>query len=468
MDQWASRRKNLYLLGIVVVLTTVSFFIFWKFWYRAPTCFDNLKNGDEVGVDCGGSCTLICSVSTVRPIVRWDPRFFEISPGVWSVLIYIENPNTNAVATYFPYKFVLFDENNNILATRDGATILPLHKTVGIFEGGILIDDGLKPRRALFEFGDNIVWQKVQDTDVDLVVTHSPLLRLDTMPRIEAKVKNDGFEDVQNIELVAAVFDGSDNVIAASRTFVEKLNRNEIADVFFTWPRPFELGTKVCENPVDVMLLLDRSGSMSSLGSNPPQPLTDAKGAASSFIKSMTTRDKVGVSSFATTVKNPIDFNLTNDFDAILTAVDSIQIDSNGTQYTNIYEALYSGWQELVSPRSIEGSSKVAILLTDGMATAPINPKGGGKEADDIKYAETLASEVAINAKRDGVVIYTIGLGSGVNEAFLKQIASEAGKYYFAPGADNLESIYKNISSEVCQELPARVEITYKVFGQSL
>lgn len=466
MDQWASRRKNLYLLGIVLVLTTVSFLVFWKFWYQTPTCFDGVKNSDEMGVDCGGSCSLICSAGILKPIVRWDPRLFEVSPGVWSVLIYVENPNIDAVANYAPYTFVLYDENNNILSQREGATILPSHKTVGIFEGNISIKGGVRVRRAVFEFSKEIVWQKVDESpDEELTVTHSPILRLDTMPRVEANIKNESFGVIENIELIAAIFDGADNVIAASRTFVEKLSRNEDTDVFFTWPNTFELGSKVCAKPANVVLLLDRSGSMSSLGKNPPQPLSDAKEAASSFVDRMAPEDRLSIVSFATKASDPIDLNLTNDFFLAKSVIDKIGIATGTTQYTNIYESLYSAWQELSSPRALEDASKVVVLLTDGVATNPRDPKGG-TEADDIKYAESLALSTAKELKNDSILIYTIGLGDGINAEFLKQVAGNTDHYYFAPNTDQLENIYKNISSDICEEVPARVEITYKVFGK--
>ena len=467
MDQWASRRKHLYLLGIIVFLTTISFFVFWQFWYQVPTCFDNIKNSDELGVDCGGACSLICNASTVKPIVRWDPRLLEASPGLWSILMYVENPNIDAVATYFPYTFTIYDQDNNVLVVREGATILPSNKTVGIFEGGITVKEGLKPRRVTFDFGDGIIWEKTKGLEPEITLTHSPILRLDSTPRIEAKVKNDGLEDIRNIELVVAVFDGDDNVIAASRTFVEKLKKNDNADVFFTWPKPFKLGSQACEKPSNVVLLLDRSGSMSSLGTNPPQPLTDAKVAAASFIKRLTAKDRVGVVSFATNSYNPIDLNLTNDFILAQKAIESVNIESSSTQYTNIYEALHSARQELVSARVLDDASKIIILLTDGVATRPTNPEGGTEE-DDIKYAESLALSESLNGKKDGLTIYTIGLGQNIKDTFLQRIASGEDRYFFAPGADKLDAIYKNISSEICEEVPARVEITYKIFGQSI
>jgi Mg-chelatase subunit ChlD len=463
-SSWAARRRAFYLGGLILALTAISFTIFWFFWYKAPTCFDKVQNGDETGIDCGGSCTLLCSNSVIKPIVRWDPRMFEVSPGLWSVLVYVENPNTSIDATYVPYSFTIYGENNEVIEKREGATILPKHKTVGIFEGSIAVKDGEKPKRAIFELGDNITWKKNEETKDSITVTNGSLLKLDSQPRVEANVKNNSTEEIKNIELTIAIFDGSDNAIAASRTFIESLKKNENKDVFFTWPTPFKLGSKACETPSDVMLLIDRSGSMSSLGVKPPEPLSTAKSAAVSFINQLSTRDKVGVASFATNSKDPVDAALSPDFSLAKQAVDSINIESGNTQYTNIYDALRVAWQELISARAEDNSSKIIVLLTDGVANNPRDPNGK-TEAQDIKYAENLAKEESTGAKNDKISIYTIGLGNKINESFLKAIASGETNYFFAPSASNLETIYKNISSSICEEIPARIEITYKIFG---
>jgi Mg-chelatase subunit ChlD len=464
---WASRRRAIYLGAMVLILSSISFAIFWKFWYQTPTCFDKIQNGDETGIDCDGSCSLVCIGGAIRPIIRWDPRLFEVLPGTWSALVYVENPNTDADAVYAPYSFTIYDANNKVLEVRKGATILPKNKTVGIFEGGITAKEEAKPKRAIFELGSDMVWKKNEKTGEDISITHSSLLRLESAPRVEANVKNNSAEEIKNIELVIAIFDGSDNAIAASRTFIETLKKNEDTNVFFTWPKPFELGSKACENPSNIVLLLDRSGSMASVSQNPPQPLSDAKSAAVSFIEQLNSKDKIGIVSFAAKPREPIDLTLTSDFNSAKQTVESVNIESSSTQYTNIYEALHSSWQELISGRSQEGSSKIIILLTDGVANNPRNPKGGTEE-DDIKYAEELAMKESSDIKKDGLVIYTIGLGNEINESFLKNIASGENNYFFAPTTANLEAIYENISSDICKEIPARIEITYKIFGSSI
>lgn len=466
-NSWAARRRAIILGAMVLVLSAISFGIFWKFWYVTPTCFDKIKNGDETGVDCGGSCALLCSSGVIAPVVMWDPRIFQVSPDIWSVLVYVENPNVDADATYVPYTFTIYDQNNAVLQTINDATILPKNKTVGIFEGPITFKGNAAQARAVFELGSGIVWEKSASTTDDITVTQSPLLNLDSAPRVEADVKNNGTDEIKNIELVAAIFDGSDNAIAASRTFVDSLKGGEDSNVVFTWPQPFKLGSKACEKTSDVILILDRSGSMNAISSGTTTVLSAAKSAAVSFINQLKPEDKVGVVSFATMPDDPIDLTLTSDFDSARQAVNSIEVEASSTQYTNIYEALRAAWQELDSARADDESSKVAILLTDGVANNPTDPNGK-TEADDIKYAENMAVTESSDAKQDGLSIYTIGLGNDINESFLKTVASGNADYFFAPSASNLETIYKNISSDICQEIPARIEITYKIFGNSI
>ncbi len=458
MNDWASRRKNIYLGSVVVLFTAASFFMFYKFWYQAPTCNDNLKNGDETGIDCGGSCSLICSSEAISPIVRWDPRLFEVLSGVWSAVVYVENPNLNADAVV-NYKFSIYGQNNELISERSGLTLLPKNKTVGVFEGSIQLGNK-RPARAIFEIDKKIIWRKDVKGD-SVTITHSPILRAEKSPRVEAEVANNNVDDIENIELVAVVFDTKDNAIAASRTFIEKIRKNEKKEVFFTWPTPFDLGSRVCQKPSNIILAIDRSGSMAAISKNPPEPLTSVKEAASLFVESLYGEDKVGVLSFATSASSPIDSGLSSDIDNTIAAIDSIQILENGTQFTNIYDALRGARQELLSA---DNSNKVLILLTDGDPTYPRDPEGK-TEDDDKLYARKSALLEAQKARQDGINIFTIGLGEEVNEDFLKQLTFSQSNYFKAPTANDLKSIYSSISTAICKETPAYIEITYKILN---
>src|SRR3989344_5366408 len=164
MSNWASRRKAVYFWSAVLLLTAVSFLIFWKYWYQTPTCFDGLQNGDENGIDCGGSCELVCSMQAQAPVQRSDPRVFKVMDNIYSVLTYVENHNVNFEAPSVPYKFKIYDDKNKLLYEREGVTIFPKNKTVAIFEGNMLIPSGV-PKKAEIELPKSISWIRTSEDE---------------------------------------------------------------------------------------------------------------------------------------------------------------------------------------------------------------------------------------------------------------------------------------------------------------
>lgn len=464
MSSWASRRKAVYFWTVVLTLTAVSFSIFWKFWYRAPNCSDGLQNGDETGIDCGGSCSLVCSALTQSPISRSDPRVFKVMDNIYSVLAFVENHNLDFEAPYVPYKFKIYDEKNKLIYEREGVTIFAKNRTVAIFEGNMLITRGI-PKRAEIELPQSIHWLKILRNEPEIEIQSSAILKQDSSPRIEAVISNKSIEDLKNIELVAVVFDGRDNAIAASRTFINRLDKNQKSDIFFTWPKPFDLSVAACEKPSDIVIAIDRSGSMASISKNPPEPLSSVKSAAENFVSELKEGDSAGLLSFATEASDPPDASLTSDFASLKASIINLQIKEDGTQYTNIADAISKSSDLLFAKDDGVKNQKIIVLLTDGAATRPSNPDGSKTEDEEIKFAEEAAQRTANLAKQNGVLIYAIGLGKNIRENFLKKIATTPENFLKAPSTSTLKDVYSKISSSICKELPARIEITYKIFG---
>lgn len=286
---------------------------------------------------------------------------------------------------------------------------------------------------------------------------------LEVAPKIEVSLENKSLDTIKFIELVVAVFDGDLNAIATSRTFVDRLKKDEKKQLFFTWPRPFKLGEKACTKQSNIILLLDRSGSMASLGKNPPQPLTDAKNAAKSFVDRLKTGDRVGLVAFANDSNDDIPNSFSENFDEVKKDIEKVSISSAGIQYTNIYDALLTSYDLFNKDDSVDGiSNNVVVLLTDGLATYPIDPNAK-TEQESLIYSQSVALDQSNLMKKENFDIYTIGLGSSINQEFLKSVASKPSQFFFAPKPEDLFDIYKQISSDICKESPARIEITAKV-----
>jgi hypothetical protein len=90
--------------------------------------------------------------------------------------------------------------------------------------------------------------------------------------------------------------------------------------------------------------------------------------------------------------------------------------------------------QELTSSRRRPDKQAVMIVLTDGLA----NPGPASVAVDE-----------AAAAKVDQITIFTIGLGSELDEWALEAMASRPDCYNWAPDAGDLAAIYRQIAHTI-------------------
>ncbi|WP_370574216.1 VWA domain-containing protein [Methanomethylovorans sp.] len=185
--------------------------------------------------------------------------------------------------------------------------------------------------------------------------------------------------------------------------------------------------------PMDVVLVLDRSGSMTSDGLNPPQPMTNVKNGAKDFMDNLVSNSKVGLVSFSTTATTDKTLTLMNSYDnktSIKAAISTL----NPSGSTAMGDAMAAANNLLVNGRT--DTKKVMVLLTDGVCNA-----GSDQECTNaISVAQT-----------NDITVYTIGLGTNLDESLLQKIAFETnGQYYNAPTSADLDDVYNSIAQDIC------------------
>jgi len=234
--------------------------------------------------------------------------------------------------------------------------------------------------------------------------------------------------------------------IGSSMTNETFLNATNIGSGFSGYNAFAGLGTVTISLPIsrveiqkiDVMLVMDRSGSMNDIDGSGKRKIDLAKNASKIFVDQLNmTRDRVGLVSFATDAR--LDCSLTNDANLIKDKIDALITGGR----TNIGGGISYSNEEFVNYGRSD-AVWVMILLSDGKANEP----------DNEEYARQYALDQAECAKileGKGVRIYTIGLGDpeDLDENLLKQIASEVSLYFHAPTAAELESIYLAISKDL-------------------
>lgn len=218
--------------------------------------------------------------------------------------------------------------------------------------------------------------------------------------------------------------------------------------------------------PLDIMVVLDRSGSMDDdscsmpwwwpwwiptnrytcerwggVWQDPPQPIGDAKDAAKAFVDMNNPNlTHLGLVSYAKWGR--LDQSLTADFATVKSAIDGLTADG----CTNAEEGIQKARAELnASPRSGDALPFI-VFLTDGLPNYPYCRDC----RDHCLPAKDAARDEARQAANEGIAIYTIALGDKADRDLMQDIADlTGGESFYAPSSDDLLTVYQTIFEQI-------------------
>ncbi len=247
MAEWATTRKLAYTVGVVLFFAMLGIIGYFWHYYEAPSCTDGKQNQSEEGIDCGGTCAMACSSSVAMPIDLWR-RSFLVAPGFYNAVAYIENPNPNLGVQKATYRFKLYDEQNVLVAEREGKVFIAPNERFAIFEPRIKTGERI-PKRTFFEFLTFSDWIKNDTEKSKILVRDEKFSNISTLPRVDAILQNGTIVDIHDIDVVAIVYDKNENALAVSATKVDVLKGDSSQAITFTWPTPFS------NNPTHVEII---------------------------------------------------------------------------------------------------------------------------------------------------------------------------------------------------------------------
>ena len=189
----------------------------------------------------------------------------------------------------------------------------------------------------------------------------------------------------------------------------------------------------IASNPTDIVLVLDRSGSMSG------SPLTNLKAGAKTFIDiidkstdssqdgNIGSGSRIGIVSFADTAT--ANTQLITSVDTLKNAVDSLTAGGS----TNHADAFATAVQ-LFDPQS--SNARVIVMFTDGKTTVGAPP-----------------APVAAAARAAGIIIYCIGLigSDGIDVSVLNDWATDPDASHVAvtPDDSQLEDLFEDLAANI-------------------
>ena len=237
MSSWSQRRKLIYsssaMLLIVLVIGVPAFF----FFYKSPTCSDGIRNGDETGVDCGGSCQRLCQSAFLVPVVAWT-RLENVAPGLYNVAAYIQNLNTNAVAVSVPYHVIIYDSQGVEITEYTGNITLPPHRNTLAFNGAVNMGKRI-PVKALFEFTQAPNWRTAADPLVALSIGDKKYSEDSSGTSLLVTLNNTSVNQISSTDVYVVLYDKDGNALGFSKTVVNNIPAYGSTVAPFTWPTSF-------------------------------------------------------------------------------------------------------------------------------------------------------------------------------------------------------------------------------------
>lgn len=187
--------------------------------------------------------------------------------------------------------------------------------------------------------------------------------------------------------------------------------------------KPIIDGSGSATTTLDVAFTIDVSGSMRN------DRIATAKSALFNFINALGEKDRAALISFNSSAT--LRQGLTIDKQAVKSMVSNLYADGLTSMYNGLDKAL-----DVLTDANETYGYKMIIILSDGMDEPSTNYDG--------YYADLVQT-----AKENGIVIYTIGVGDGIDPEMLARIADETdGAYYHATSADQITDIFYELQED--------------------
>lgn len=199
-------KQLIYGFFYAVIFAGIIFWIYSGWFKPAPSCFNNVRDTGEEGIDCGGVCAKFCVPLNVRPIEAGaQPRIFHPTPSSISLMAEIQNPNTDFAAKIFPYKFSLYDNQGNFIRAVEGESFVHASEIKYISEFNLQFPEAPRVATVDFSTGETKWIPKSIFEQPKLVLQNVATLNSKTQMTALGNIINNGNVSVDKV-IVFAVF----------------------------------------------------------------------------------------------------------------------------------------------------------------------------------------------------------------------------------------------------------------------
>lgn len=236
---WQTRRRLSYALATLIFICATAVYLSRDTLFPPPTCFDGKQNGYESGIDCGGTCSLVCKNDIDPLTVLWS-RAIKVTDGVYDLVAMVSNKNINNASHATGYTFSVYSEDGSIIGQLKGTTTAPVDGDFPIIRQGIKISK--TPVQVVTTLDDTLHFVvNEKPTSPTVRVSNEEYEKTDDISRVYARITNTKRVKIVNLPIRVVLFNDEGNAYAVGETIIPVLDKEDIKDISLTWdpPLPF-------------------------------------------------------------------------------------------------------------------------------------------------------------------------------------------------------------------------------------
>jgi len=226
-----------------MIFAGILFFVFY-FLFLKPTasCFDNIQNQDELGVDCGGICDLSCEQKNAQPLEVSYVRKVKDGDNKVILLAEIKNPNFEFGASSFEYSFDITDISGEKIKSISGQSFIYPGETKYLSE---IIDfdknyfsQDISLAQYIWKSKDEFKKPNIQvrenKTEINSKDSIYPLV-------VSGVIKNIDIISASKVIISAFIYDNMGTMIGISKTELENLNPTDEKNFTIVFPKDIDV-----------------------------------------------------------------------------------------------------------------------------------------------------------------------------------------------------------------------------------
>ncbi|OGN10124.1 MAG: hypothetical protein A3C64_00435 [Candidatus Yanofskybacteria bacterium RIFCSPHIGHO2_02_FULL_41_12] len=231
------RLQKQLIVGLVFVLIFLLLGYGVFVWVRVePTCFDNIKNGKEDGLDCGLlACGKTCEPA-ILPLEIKSSQYLQTGIGDYDFVAKVYNANTIYGASSFDYSLSFTDANGVELMKSNGSSYILPGQTKFLTAVSLKINGEAANVSMTI---NSVQWSKIQpfDSVVNFMIrrqTFSP--NVNGNSRFDATLYNSSNFDFDKVDVSVVLLDEAENITGVGKTDIRTFLSGTERGFQIQWP----------------------------------------------------------------------------------------------------------------------------------------------------------------------------------------------------------------------------------------